>query len=188
MKTAVICSLFLSVLYTYSPRHGCWQSVPSDTHTAGSPSSIPVRQDWNRCEHAEISLSRTYSHLAQPRVSCPPRNDLDFIWGLFSLVFTLSQVNIPLLKLFSSFVFYPETRHGGANNMGATYNNTKQSKCLSNNQQMNAFPSWCCSGFGKDVMCFPTLTFIWTEVSLNSSPLYLWCISGVLPCAQSLHM
>lgn len=82
------------------------------THTAGSPSSIPVRQDWNRCEHAGISLSRTYSHLAQPRVSCPPRNDLDFIWGLFSLVFTLSQVNIPLLKLFSSFVFFSVQKPG----------------------------------------------------------------------------
>lgn len=53
---------------------------------------------------------------------------------------------------------------------------------------MNAFPSWCCSGFGKDVMCFPTLTFIWTEVSLNSSPLYLWYISGVLLCAHAAHV
>ena len=32
--------------------------------------------------------------------------------------------------------FLTETRHGGADNMGATYNNPKQSKCLLNNQNM----------------------------------------------------
>lgn len=87
--------------------------------SAGSPSSIPVRQDWDRCEHAGIALSHPHTlillGLGSPLGLCFQINHLIF-----------SQVdNLIFVFLVFFFFFFPETRHGGADDMGAAYDNTE---------------------------------------------------------------
>lgn len=84
--------------------------------TVGSPSSIPVRQDWDRCEHAGITLSHLHTlillGLGSPLGLCFQINHLIF-----------SQVDNLIFMSFFSFFFFPETRHGGVDDMGAAYDN-----------------------------------------------------------------
>lgn len=50
--------------------------------TAGSPSSIPVRQDWDRCEHAGITESPAHTHSAWPWLASSSCNNLDYVFRL----------------------------------------------------------------------------------------------------------
>lgn len=60
--------------------------------------------------------------------------------------------------------FFPETRHGGANNMGATYNNTQQSKWLLNNHSVTCLKWPVCAG--SDVFLLHVWN-IWHEIHMK---------------------